>query len=424
MCATATSLTAPSLSLKKQVVKVKTSSPEAKARRPRRRLRRFLGWVAVLVALAAAAGIASGWRAYGKRPDGARLARMQQSPQWKDGRFENAEPMHNHLLRAAIAVVNASRFNGPNAPVPVQHVDPKRFAALPASGLRITWLGHSTFFVEIDGARVLVDPHFSQRSSPITWAGPKRWYGPLIAIGDLPAPDAVVISHDHYDHLDYATIVAMKDWKTTFVVPLGVGAHLEYWGVPANRIVELDWWEKARVRALDIVATPARHISGRTFGIGDSGTLWSGFAFIGGTHRAYYSGDTGLFRGIREIGDRLGPFDVTLIEAGEYGRWWSDWHLGPEQAVRAHQLVRGKVFIPAHWGLFTLAYHAWTEPADRVLTAAARANVTAFVPMPGQSIEPLALPAQSRWWPTLPGRNADEDPIVSTNTEQLYQLTE
>jgi L-ascorbate metabolism protein UlaG (beta-lactamase superfamily) len=270
--------------------------------------------------------------------------------------------------------------------------------------------------VEIDGHRVLVDPVWSPRISPMRWSAPTRWYGPLIALGDLPAIDVVVISHDHYDHLDYPTIVAMKDWNTTFVVPLGIGSHLEYWGVPAGHIVELDWWERASLNGLDIVVTPARHISGRTLGIGDAGTLWGGFAMIGRAHRVYYSGDTGLFSGIREIGDRLGPFDVTMIESGEYGRWWSDWHLGPEQAVRAHQHVRGKVLIPAHWGLYTLAYHAWTEPIDRVLAAAAKSGVTVAAPMPGQSIEPQALRPLVRWWPQLPGNTAEDDPIVSSHT--------
>ena len=376
-----------------------------------------MGWLSLLLALGGIAAIASGWRAFGKRPTGARKARMERSPQWQNGRFENPVPMQNDYLRAALDIAHKSKLTSPDGPVPTETVDPRRFATGPATGLRVTWFGHSSFLVEIEGHRVLVDPHWSARSSPMTWSGPRRWYGPLIALGDLPPVDAVVISHDHYDHLDYQTMLAMKDWSTTFVVPLGVGSHLEYWGVPAARIVELDWWERARVRGLEIVATPARHISGRTFGIGDAGTLWAGFALLGREKRAYYSGDTGMFPGIEAIGERLGPFDVTIIEAGEYGRHWADWHLGPEQAVRAHQLVRGKVLLPAHWGMFTLAYHTWTEPADRILVAAAQAGVTAFVPKPGQSLEPLALPLQARWWPELPGNAAEQDPIVSSHTE-------
>ena len=400
------------------VESIAESVPRAR-RKPWRRVLRVTGWICALLAVAGMAALASGWRAFGRRPVGARKARMERSPQWQNGRFVNPEPMENDMLRAILGIVRASKLTSPAGPVPTAVVDPKQFQTAPATGLRVTWFGHSSFLIEIEGHRVLVDPHWSPRSSPMTWSGPKRWYGPLIALGDLPPPDAVVISHDHYDHLDYRTMVAMKEWNTTFVVPLGVGSHLEYWGVPSSHIVELDWWERVAVRGLEIVATPARHISGRTFGIGDAGTLWAGFAILGGEHRAYYSGDTGLFPGIKEIGDKLGPFDVTLIEAGEYGRWWSDWHLGPEQAVRAHQLVRGNVLIPAHWGMFTLAYHAWTEPADRVLAAAAKAGVTAAVPMPGQSIEPLGLPPLPQWWPKLPGKNAEEDPIVSSHTKRL-----
>jgi L-ascorbate metabolism protein UlaG (beta-lactamase superfamily) len=399
-----------------------SSAPEigATTHRKRRRFLRAMAWLAFVLALAGVAAVASGWRAFGKRPWGERRARMERSPHWKHGRFQNPEPMHTDYLRAALDFVNKSKHTTPDGPVPVEPIDARRFATPPATGLRVTWFGHSSFLVEIEGRRLLLDPHWGARTSPMTWAGPKRWYGPLIPLGELPPPDAVLISHDHYDHLDYPTMVAMKDWDTTFVVPLGVGAHLEYWHVPAHRIVELDWWEGTQVAGLDIVATPARHISGRTFGIGDAGTLWAGFAVLGRERRAFYSGDTGLFRGIKEIGDRLGPFDVTILEAGAYGRYWPDWHLGPEQAVRAHQLVRGNVLIPAHFGLFTLAYHAWTEPADRVLAAAAKAGVTAAVPKPGQSIEPLALPPLPKWWPELPGKTAEEDPIVSSHTEGLW----
>jgi len=385
----------------------------------RRRLAHIARWLGVLVLVGAIAAIASGWRAFGKRPQGARRARMERSPQWKEGRFRNPEPMENDYLGALLAIVHASRFASPKAPVATEPVDAKSFQIQPATGLRVTWFGHSTFLLEIEGHVVLIDPLWSPRVSPMSWSGPTRWYGPLIALADLPLPDAVVISHDHYDHLDYPTIHAMRDWNTTFVVPLGVGSHLEYWGVPAEHIVELDWWERTKVHGLEIVATPARHISGRTFGIGDAGTLWSGFAFLGEKLRAYCSGDTGLFPGIKEIGEKLGPFDLTMIEAGAYGRWWSDWHLGPEQAVLAHQLVRGRVLLPAHWGLVTLAYHTWTEPIDRVLAAAAKAKVTVAAPKPGQSIEPLALPPLVRWWPNLPGHTAEQDPIISSHTASL-----
>ncbi|MEJ7731583.1 MAG: MBL fold metallo-hydrolase [Polyangiaceae bacterium] len=285
-------------------------------------------------------------------------------------------------------------------------------ATAPATGLRITWLGHSTTLVEIDGKRVLTDPMWSDRAGPLTWIGPRRWYPPPIALADLPHIDAVVISHDHYDHLDDRTLTAMKDWDTTFVVPLGIGAHLEYWGVPPGRIAESDWWDRVELGGLSIVVTPARHASGRQlFDMDES--LWAGFALIGPRHRVWYSGDTGLFPAMKDIGRRLGPFDVTMIESGQYHAGWPDWHLGPEQAVTAHRMVGGKLLFPTHWGLLQLAYHGWTEPAERAVAAARDAGVSIVTPHPGQGIEPEALPDADVWWPKLPWQTGADAPIVS-----------
>jgi L-ascorbate metabolism protein UlaG (beta-lactamase superfamily) len=252
--------------------------------------------------------------------------------------------------------------------------------------------------------------------APFTWIGPRRWFEVPIALNNLPHIDAVVVSHDHYDHLDHATIVSMKDWDTTFVVPLGVGSHLAYWGVPEGRIVELDWWERTKVGGLEIACTPARHASGRLV-IDDDAKLWAGFALLGGSHRVYYSGDTGLFPAMREIGTRLGPFDLTMIEVGQYGNAWPDWHLGPEQAVVAHQMVQGRVMLPVHWGAFALAYHGWTEPIERALAAGNASGATLIVPRPGQSVEPGAPKAFERWWPEVPWTTGDKDPIHSSKMD-------
>ena len=223
----------------------------------------------------------------------------------------------------------------------------------------------------------------------------------------------MVISHDHYDHLDYTTLSAMKDWDTRFVVPLGVGAHLAYWGVPEARIVELDWWESTHVGTLEIVCTPTRHASGRTLFDKDA-TLWSGWALRGPAHRAFFSGDTGLFPALRDIGARLGPFDVSLLEVGQYGSGWPDWHMGPEQAVMAHQMLQARVLLPIHWALLTLAFHGWTEPIERTVVAAQAAGVTLAMPRPGESFEPDALRGPSRWWPEVPWQSAAQSPIVSS----------
>lgn len=381
------------------------------ARPPRKR--RWLRWLFGLLVAAVLVVVVDGWKAFGHRAEGERRARMERSAQWKDGHFENPEPMENDFVATFTHMLEASPDRGPKEPLPVAAVDPRRFDA-PAP-LRVTWFGHSSMLVEIDGHRVLTDPAWSERASPLSWIGPKRWYPFPVAVEALPAIDAVVVSHDHYDHLDYGTIVAIAAAhpEAQFVVPLGIGAHLEYWGIPEARITELDWWETARVRGLDVVAVPARHASGRVlFDFG--ATLWAGYALVGPEHRAYFSGDTGLFPAMQEIGERLGPFDVTMIETGQYDSAWPDWHIGPEQAVVAHRLVRGKVLFPMHWALFTLAYHGWTEPIERTLAAASKAGVKVLSPTPGQSVEPGAPPPFERWWPDVPWKTGTEQPVVST----------
>ncbi len=341
---------------------------------------------------------------------------MEKSRQWRDGQFHNPQPLQNSAWGSIKAMLGPAVDASPTGVVPVVSGGADRFATAPPSGLRVTWLGHSSLLVEIDGHRLLTDPIWSERPTPLTFIGPKRWYAPPIRLDELPPIDAVLISHDHYDHLDYATITAMKDWPTTFIVPLGVGAHLAYWGVPERNIIELDWWERTRVGDLEVVCTPARHASGRTL-LDNDRTLWAGYALVGVKHRAYYSGDTGLFPALDEIGAKLGPFDLTMIEVGQYHRAWPDWHIGPEQAVKAHLMLRGRVLLPIHWGLFKLAFHGWTEPMERVLAAAKLSGVTVLTPRPGQSVEPESPPPSERWWPDVAWKTAAEDPIVSTQLE-------
>ncbi len=374
---------------------------------------RGVGATFLLVGALVAIPVVDGWAAFGKAPAGDRLERMESSPWHANGVFENPQPLWNDDWGAAKAMFSANEHGRPTVTPPFVAIDARRFQLAPESGLRVTWLGHSTLLVEIEGRRFLTDPVWGRRCSPVTWLGPERWYEPPLPLTDVPKLDAVVISHDHYDHLDHETILSMKDWDTTFIAPLGVGAHLVYWGVPEARIVELDWWEKRSVGGVDVVSIPARHASGRHL-LDQNRTLWSGYAFVGKRRRAFFSGDTGMFPGIGEIGSRLGPFDVTMIEVGAYGHAWPDWHLGPEQAVRAHVLVRGEVFLPIHWGLFNLAFHGWTEPIERVLVAAKGAGVRVAAPRPGESVEPARPPPIEPWWPELPWRTADEYPIVST----------
>jgi L-ascorbate metabolism protein UlaG (beta-lactamase superfamily) len=391
-------------------------------------LKRVWFWVrraslalAVVAGGAALVAVVAGWRGFGHRATGARRERMERSPEFRDGKFRNPQPMVNDgwlMLRGAL---HSDPNVRPAAPVPTVPDAAAKLRVPAASGLRATWLGHSTALLEIGRTRVLTDPMWSEHATPIAGFGPRRTHPPPIALAELPPIDVVVVSHDHYDHLDMPSVQALSARGVRFVVPLGIGAHLAYWGVPEARITELDWWDTTKVGELAITCTPARHATGRMI-VDDDAKLWAGFAFIGAGHRVYYSGDTGLFPALREIGQRLGPFELTLIEVGQYGPAWPDWHLGPEQAVLAHQWVRGGVMLPVHWGTFSLAYHGWTEPPERVLAAARAAGVTVALPKPGESFEPASPPPVARWWPNLPWKTARQAPIVATQVDRAAPL--
>ena len=348
-------------------------------------------------------GLTSFFDALGARPSAERLARMQRSPQFRDGVFHNSVPTTTLIPGGAWKTVTGQFGKEQRVPpgrLPVVSRTPADFATPPASGLRVTWFGHATTLIEIDGHRVLVDPVWSERASPSQMVGPKRFHPPPMALHIMPKLDAVVITHDHYDHLDmYAiqTLVgSVTQERVPFVTPLGVGAHLERWGVPASRIVELDWWESTRIGALTIAAGWARHFSGRM--AGRNHTLWASWSILGPKHRAFHSGDTGEFDGFAENGRRYGPFDVTMIKIGAYGETWPSIHLTPEQAVRAHGLLQGKLLVPIHWGTFNLAWHAWDEPAERVIAAAQSAGVPLAMPTPGEMVEPASPPPVTPWW--------------------------
>jgi L-ascorbate metabolism protein UlaG (beta-lactamase superfamily) len=380
----------------------------------RRRIRRAFRWLGIAVIVLILAALVDGWRAFGKGASGERRARMDSSPQFKDGSFENPEPLVNDGWGSVKAMNEASDDVSPRTPLSFSPIDPARFATPPPSGLRVTWMGHSTTLIEVDGHRFLTDPVWSDRIGPIDGTGPTRWFPPLIAIDKLPTVDAVLISHDHYDHLDRPTIIALADRVPRFIVPLGVGAHLEYWGVSPEKITEVDWWDPVALGDLMITCTPARHASGRALWDKDA-TLWASYALVGPKHRVWFSGDTGLFRAMIDIGTKLGPFDLTMIEVGQYHQAWPDWHIGPEQAVRAHTMVRGKTLLPIHWALFRLAVHGWTEPIERARAESKRREVAAVFPRPGEAVEPEIPRAWEDWWPKLPWKKAAEDPIVSTS---------
>lgn len=352
------------------------------------------------------------WRALGARAKGERLTAIKASPQWNGRRFVTGLPDDIDFPYLWRRFWRRSQHRIPQPGLPVFSADVQALQALPASGLRLTWLGHSTLYVELDGLRLLLDPVWCPRASPAPQVGPRRFFEPPLALQDLPRPDAVLISHDHYDHLDEPTLRAMRDWDTLFVVPLGVGAHLELWGIAPERIVEKDWWGELQLKGVTLACTPARHFSGR--GILDRyKTLWCSWSLVGPQHRYFFSGDSAWFDGYHEIGKRYGPFDACSIESGAYDPSWSDLHGGPEQAVNAALALKAKLLLPIHWGTFNLAFHSWTEPAERVLAAAEAKGQPVIIPRPGQSVEPASPPLLERWWPELPWETSEESPMVS-----------
>ncbi len=400
-----------------------TPSPTPSGGRFRRWARR-LALAALILALVGAGfvtTVAAVYRSgFGARAEGERLARMQSSPQWTGEAFENPQPLwlETSLTAMLRAYWNKSAHAVPDEdrPLPVIHDLAQASEPLAEDGLRITWLGHSTMLIELGDTVLLTDPVWGERTSPIPWLGPERWYAPPVALDALPELDAIVLSHDHYDHLDEPTMRAFAESTVPIFAPLGLGAHLELWGIPPDRIHELDWWESAPVGPVTLTCTPSRHASGR-IGLDYNATLWAGWAMQSAEHRVFFSGDTGLFDGLQEIGERLGPFDVTMIEVGAYDAMWPDWHLGPEQAVIAHQWVRGEVMLPVHWGLFDLALHSWTEPIQRTAAAAATAGVQLVTPPPGGSFTLGDTLPDARWWPSsVPWRSAAEAPVVATDT--------
>ncbi len=332
----------------------------------------------------------------------------------RSGRYLNTPPSGQpSLLEVFRALIRERGFvTRPRDPVPFEPRRATDFSAAAASDLRVTWLGHSTFILEIEGRRFLVDPVWAERASPFGALGPRRFHAPPLPLAELPPLDAVLLSHDHYDHFDARTLRLLGQRGHRFVTPLGVGAHLRRLGVRSDRITELDWWQSLSIGDVELVATPARHFSGRAWHFQDRDrALWCGFAFRGRNRRAYYAGDTSYFGGFAEIGASLGPFDVTLIEIGAYAQAWPDVHIGPELAARAVREARGAVFLPVHWGTFDLAFHGWTEPIERAIVAAAAEGVPIAALRPGAQWAPTQGAVLDRWWPTLPWRSAREYPM-------------
>ena len=347
-------------------------------------------------------------KSLGSRASGLRLERMQASTQWVaqdgSGTFRNIAPIRPGLRDTAMKKPSLSDFlcggarRVPSKPLPT--VDPRDAWQRPASsGLRATWLGHSTVLIEIDGVRVITDPVWGARASPSQIAGPKRFQPVPVPLKALPPIDAVLVSHDHYDHLCYPTMRALAKTQVPFVTSLGVGAHLQSWGIAPERIVELDWWESHRIPGteVEVTAGPSQHFSGRSL-TDRNATLWSSLAIRSPRHSVFFSGDTGLTDQYAEIRQRLGPFDLVMLEVGAYHPTWGDIHLGPDNAMQALQLLGGGAFLPVHWGTFSLAMHDWDEPPETLLKLARKNGTQLVMPRLGEPVEPSRVDRVTPWW--------------------------
>lgn len=292
----------------------------------------------------------------------------------------------------------------PLTALPQDRVDVNLLLNNEHKGILSAWLGHSSLLINIDGSIVLTDPVFERKVSPV---GPIRFHRQLpLKVEELPFVDVVIISHDHYDHLNKYSVRQLEKKTALFVVPLGVGQRLEKWGIKRSKIVELNWWDSYRVKNdLAITATPAQHFSGR--GLFDKNrTLWASWAISTDHHRVFFSGDSGYFPGFKEIGEKYGPFDVAFMECGAYNQHWSNIHMFPEQTVQAFQDIKGKVLHPIHWATFNLALHAWYEPIERVTAAATRHNITIATPVIGQVVDYNQPISSKSWW--LPAMKASK----------------
>ncbi|KPY94774.1 Outer membrane protein romA [Pseudomonas syringae pv. tomato] len=317
-----------------------------------------------------------------------------------EGRYQNHTPMKPLGFFRMLGIFWDQAFNKPRdtrpaGEIPVQPLSRQQLLAAPNN--TVYRLGHSTVLLKLRNRFWLTDPVFAERASPVQWAGPQRFHQPPISLEELPPITGVILSHNHYDHLDHMAIKALVDKTEHFLAPLGVGDKLIEWGVPAHKVQQLDWWQSTEVAGITFVATPSQHFSGRT--LRDSNrSLWASWVMIDDDQRIFFSGDSGYFDGFKTIGEQYGPFDLTLMETGAYNVEWPQVHMQPEQTLQAHLDLRGRWLLPIHNGTFDLAMHAWHEPFDRILALAWEQNVSITTPMMGQPFY-LQYPCRAMtWW--------------------------
>lgn len=322
-------------------------------------------------------------------------------PIFKDKKYVNPYPKDSVNFSGALRAKKAQ--TKPSKPLPVQKVDIKQAFPNNKEGLYVTRLGHSSLLMQLDGVRLLIDPVFTNNVSPVFFVKVPRFQeNAPTSVEELPFIDAVFISHDHFDHLDQKAILALAPKTGYFIVPSGVGKYFQYWGIDSAQVREYAWWEGATIQGLSgqtmrFVCTPARHFSGRS--LSRNRTLWASWVFIGSSSRVFYSGDTSYGFHFKQIGHHYGPFDLTIMENGQYSVNWPNSHIFPEEGVLAHIDLRGKMLLPVHWGTFDISNHDWWEPIERSIAAAEPHKIPVLTPKIGQTLHISETPpATQAWW--------------------------
>lgn len=325
------------------------------------------------------------------------------SANYKEGKFVNKSEVKldmslRDIGKSLVGFLKPNPLTTPEENISVEKIDSLNIVRY-KDNTRLIWFGHSAFLLQTNGKTILIDPMFGKVPAPHPILGTNRFSNELpIEIEKLPKIDAVLISHDHYDHLDYGSIQKLKDKVGLFYTPLGVGVHLQKWGIENSRIIELDWWQEITHDDLIFRCTPAQHFSGR--GLTDrANTLWSSWVIQSNTDNIFFSGDSGYGPHFKEIGDKYGPFDFAMMECGQYNEMWPDIHMFPEETAQAGLDVKAKQIMPIHWGAFKLGMHAWKEPVERISKKAKEFNIKLITPKIGESIVLNSNEIEtSAWW--------------------------
>lgn len=341
-------------------------------------------------------------KVFGGKPTRQQKIKYSQYPNHKQGKFTNLMPQF--MVTDADDFIDDSMHpkstRRPDFDIPFVKIDPTSLSQK-TKHTRITWFGHSTLLLEMDGKNIMIDPMFGEVPSPVSFIGQKRYSKGLpLNIDELPPIDAVLITHDHYDHLDYKSILKIKNKVKQFYVPLGLSAHLLAWNIPSSKIEELNWYETATLEGIQLTLTPSHHYSGRSLNDRFE-SLWGGWVIKGSLDNIYLSGDGGYGPHFKQIGDEYGPFDFAMIECGQYSRYWRQNHLFPEQSARVGVDVGAQLMMPIHWGAFTLAMHRWDDPVKRFLTKAKEFDIPVTTPKIGEQIvlgKATIDQPKSAWW--------------------------